>query len=198
MKQNLAKTVMIVTGLGILVGVVVAQEVPNRKAGQNTQLPQTPDYGDESTNGGFGGKLPSGFPGANRLGPSNMSQQDAGLFTGGLGPNPGASGQPNRWLRFGPANARGDGTLAQEAEQVARSIGTAKSDAEKDKLKSRLSEILEKQFDVRQRRHESEIAELEAQVRKLRELVQKRQENRREIIAKRLDMIVRDAEGLGW
>jgi hypothetical protein len=92
----------------------------------------------------------------------------------------------------------GEGRLAQDAEHFARSIGAAKSQAEKDKLVAQLSEILEKQFDFRQRRHESEIAQLEAQVRKLRELVQKRQENRREIIARRLDVIVRDAEGLGW
>jgi hypothetical protein len=92
----------------------------------------------------------------------------------------------------------GENRLAQEAEQVARSIGAAQSDAEKEKLKDQLSDVLEKQFDFRQRRHESEIAELEAQVRKLRELVQKRQKNRREIVAKRLDVIIRDAEGLGW
>jgi hypothetical protein len=96
-------------------------------------------------------------------------------------------------------NARGgEDRLAQDAEQVARAIGGAKSQPERDKLVAQLGEILEKHFDFRQRRHEGEIAQLEAQVRKLRELVQKRQENRREIIARRMDVIVRDAEGLGW
>jgi hypothetical protein len=101
--------------------------------------------------------------------------------------------------RFGPVNViTGETRLVQEAEQVARLIGAARADAEKDKLNDQLSDILEKQFDLRQRRHERELAELEAQVRKLRALVQKRQENRREIVARRLDVIVRDAEGLGW
>jgi hypothetical protein len=92
----------------------------------------------------------------------------------------------------------GEGRLVQAAEQLARSIGTARTEDEKDKLKYQLNEILEKQFDYRQQRHEHEIAELEAQVQKLRALVHKRQENRREIVARRLDVIVRDAEGLGW
>ena len=91
-----------------------------------------------------------------------------------------------------------EASLANEADQLAQQLGAAKSDAEKDKTKTRLREVLEKQFDSRQRRQEAEIEALEAQVKKLKELVQKRQENRREIVSKRLDQILRDAQGLGW
>ena len=75
---------------------------------------------------------------------------------------------------------------------------TAKSDGERDKIKVQLKEVLETQFAARQQRHEKEIADLEAKVKKLKELVAKRQENRREIVANRLDQILRDAQGLGW
>jgi hypothetical protein len=91
-----------------------------------------------------------------------------------------------------------EANLAQEADQLTRQLGEAKSDGERDKIKTKLGEILQKQFDQRQKRHEHEIEELEAQVKKLKDLVAKRQENRREIIARRLEQIVRESQGLGW
>ena len=45
-----------------------------------------------------------------------------------------------------------------------------------------LSQILEKKFDLWQKCHLDEIKSLEAKVKKLKELVDKRQENRREIV----------------
>jgi hypothetical protein len=91
-----------------------------------------------------------------------------------------------------------EANLAHEAEQLARQLGEAKSDTDRDKLKTKLGEVLEKQFDQRQKRHEREIESLEAQVKKLRDLVAKRQENRREIIGRRVEQILRESQGLGW
>jgi hypothetical protein len=88
--------------------------------------------------------------------------------------------------------------LAHQAHELARKLRDAKGEADKDKLKAKLAETLEKQFDLRQKRHTAEIENLEAQVKKLKELVQKRQEARRDIINKRLDQLQREAEGLGW
>ena len=88
--------------------------------------------------------------------------------------------------------------LAHEADELARQLGAAKSDSDRDQLKDKLGAVLEKQFDLRQQRHEGEIEALEARVERLKDLVQKRRENRREIVARRLDQILRDAQGLGW
>jgi hypothetical protein len=74
----------------------------------------------------------------------------------------------------------------------------AKSDSEVEKLKGQLDEALEKSFAMRQKRHTQEIEELEAKVKTLKELVAKRQEKRREIVANRREQILRDAQGLGW
>jgi hypothetical protein len=74
----------------------------------------------------------------------------------------------------------------------------AKSDSEIEKLKGQLEEALEKSFAMRQKRHTQEIEELEAKVKTLKELVAKRQEKRREIVANRREQILRDAQGLGW
>jgi hypothetical protein len=91
-----------------------------------------------------------------------------------------------------------EANLAHEADQLARQLGESKSDTDRDKLKTKLGEVLGKQFDQRQKRHEREIEQLEAQVKKLKDLVEKRQENRREIIGRRLEQILRESQGLGW
>jgi hypothetical protein len=91
-----------------------------------------------------------------------------------------------------------ESVLAQRADELARKLGAAKSETDRSQIKTELSELLEKQFSFRQKRHQEEIAALEAKVKKLKDLVEKRQENRREIIAKRLDQILSNAEGLGW
>ena len=91
-----------------------------------------------------------------------------------------------------------EASISHEADQLARQLGEAKSEAERDKLMTKLGETLEKQFDQRQKRHEHEIQELETQVKKLKGLVSRRQENRREIIGKRMEQVLREAQGLGW
>jgi len=96
------------------------------------------------------------------------------------------------------AQSTEEASFARRASIVAHQLGSAKSDADREKLKAQLSTILEKQFELRQQRHKKEIESLEAQVKKLRDLVDKRQENRREIVAKRLDQILQEAQGLGW
>ena len=88
--------------------------------------------------------------------------------------------------------------LSHQAEQLAQQLAAAKSDSDRDKIKDQLSDLLGKQFDQRQKRHQEEIKQLEDQIKKLKDLVDKRQENRREIISRRLDQIVKESQGLGW
>ena len=88
--------------------------------------------------------------------------------------------------------------LSHQAEQLAQQLAAAKSDSDREKIKGQLAETLEKQFDQRQKRHEEEIKSLEAQIKKLKDLVDKRQENRREIVSARLNQIVKESQGLGW
>ncbi len=101
-------------------------------------------------------------------------------------------------LRSARAQSQEEAQLATQAGHIAHQLTSASSDTDRDKLKTQLSTVLEKQFELRQQRHKKEIESLEVQVKKLRDLVDKRQENRREIIAKRLDHILRESQGLGW
>jgi hypothetical protein len=85
-----------------------------------------------------------------------------------------------------------------EADKLARQLAKAKGDGEKESITAKLREALEKQFDQRQKKHQAEAEMLEAQVKKLKELISSRNENRKEIISRRLDQVVREAQGLGW
>jgi hypothetical protein len=85
-----------------------------------------------------------------------------------------------------------------ETEKLARQLAKAKTDGEKETARAKLNDLLEKQFDERQKKHKAESEALEAQVKKLKDLISTRNENRKEIISRRLDQIVRDAQGLGW
>jgi hypothetical protein len=113
----------------------------------------------------------------------------------GAGWRPGTAGDlPQAYQPIQSEEAK----LASQTHDLVRQLGEAKDDAEKDKIKTKLTGVLEKQFDLRQKRHTSQLEELETQVKKLKELVQKRQDNRRDIISKRLDQLEREARGLGW
>ncbi len=88
--------------------------------------------------------------------------------------------------------------LTSRSHDLIRKLEATDSDSKRKEIKNELGEVLSKQFDLRQTRHNHEIELLEAQIKKLKELVQRRQENREEIIARRLDQLIRDSQGLGF
>ena len=98
-----------------------------------------------------------------------------------------------------------DNPLQQSNAELDRQIGALTSrfgesaeDADRQKAKAELAELLGKQFEVQQQIREEEVGQLEARVKKLRALIDKRKEARQTIIEKRLDQLLREAEGLGW
>jgi hypothetical protein len=91
-----------------------------------------------------------------------------------------------------------EGALAREAVTLRNALEHAHTDRERSDARTKLAENLGKQFDLRQKRHGLEIEALETQVKKLKELVRKRQESREDIISRRVDQILREVDGLGW
>lgn len=87
-------------------------------------------------------------------------------------------------------------TTDADALKLAQQIANSKIDGERIELEQKLRELLTKQFDDRQRRHEQEIVQLETQVKRLKELIQKRHEKKAEIIDERAKQVIRDAQGL--
>jgi hypothetical protein len=91
-----------------------------------------------------------------------------------------------------------EATLNHEVATLTKQLETADSDSRRDEIKTKLNVLLGKQFDARQKRHANEIETLEARVKKLKQIVSQRQENRTEIISRRLDQIIQDSKGLGF
>jgi hypothetical protein len=85
----------------------------------------------------------------------------------------------------------------QEVDGLVAQYGRVE-EAARAKLKEKLASALAKQFDAQQKRRDLELARVEARLKKLREVMRKRGEERKTIIDKRLDQLVREAEGLGW
>jgi hypothetical protein len=91
-----------------------------------------------------------------------------------------------------------EATSEREARRLVDEYAHTDNESQRAKIKSKLSEVLDRQFDLQQKRREMEVAQIEAQLKKLRELMRKRSEARQTIVEKRLDQLLREAEGLGW
>jgi hypothetical protein len=86
----------------------------------------------------------------------------------------------------------------QEAARLVQQYSHTEDDGERTKIRSKLAEVLEKQFDLQQKRRDLDIKHIEAQLKKVRQLMEKRSDARRAIIDRHLDQLLREADGLGW
>jgi hypothetical protein len=91
-----------------------------------------------------------------------------------------------------------DAQMGQAADALIQQYGQTEDEQQRNNLKEQLNETLAKQFDVQQQRREHEIAKIEAKVKKLRDIITKRTDARQTIIERRLDQLLREADGLGW
>ena len=90
------------------------------------------------------------------------------------------------------------GMLEGHVREAVDQIAKAQDDNQKGKLKEEIAKLLDRQFEVRQKVREEELAELEKKIGQLRLQVNKRREKKGDIIAHRMDQLLREAEGLGW
>jgi hypothetical protein len=94
--------------------------------------------------------------------------------------------------------------LAEEGKSQREAVGLVaeytrkEKDSEREAVKTKLADVLGKQFDAQQKRRDLELTRLEAQVKKLREVMKKRGDARQNIVNNRLDQLIREADGLGW
>ena len=86
----------------------------------------------------------------------------------------------------------------REVVELIDSYKRTENDVERSKIKSKLAALLEKEFDLQQKRRDLELSRAEARLKKVRDLWKKRSDARQTIIDKRLDQLIREADGLGW
>jgi hypothetical protein len=86
----------------------------------------------------------------------------------------------------------------REAALLTAEYGRTTDEKERSKVKESLAKALEKEFDLHQKARSQEIEQIEARVKRLRNLMDKRNQARKTIVNARLDQLIRDSEGLGW
>ncbi len=96
-----------------------------------------------------------------------------------------------------PVGSRDRATQDQIAK-LAQQYVKATQAAEKSDIRKKLADALGKQFDQLAERQQKELEALEKQVADLRALLKKRHDARDQIIDRRLDQVLQEAEGLGW
>jgi hypothetical protein len=89
-------------------------------------------------------------------------------------------------------------TAEREVNRLTKEYAKTEGNEARTKVKEKLAVALEKQFGAQQKRRDLELDRVEKQVKKLRDLMKKRDEERKAIIDRRLDQLVREADGLGW
>ncbi len=91
-----------------------------------------------------------------------------------------------------------DRYLESQTQVAARGYKDASDQPQRDKFRAELATLIQKHFEVRHAIRQKEIADLEAQVQRLRGLLQKRKQAQKNIVDMRLQQFVRTADGLGW
>ncbi|MHB8952968.1 MAG: DUF1559 family PulG-like putative transporter [Pirellulaceae bacterium] len=131
-----------------------------------------------------------------------MSPEGAPMFPPYGTPFSGGSAMPGGGMVSG---MMGTDPLTQEViaaqwqvnQALARYQQTA-DETERQAIKADLTKALERQFDVQQQRRMQELAEIEGRVRKLRDLIDKRNQAKQSIVSKRCDQLLSELDGLGW
>ncbi|HVW01366.1 MAG TPA: hypothetical protein VHB77_13530, partial [Planctomycetaceae bacterium] len=165
--------------------------------------PMAPAYGPGLSPGGAAPSAASGAPAA-------MTGPAVGPGTAGASP-PAMYETPQeayaRWWQDRPRlpqtealRAEIDALIEQETytRRLMSDYSRLEDDNERAAIVRELTRVIGKHFDIRQNVRERELERLEAQIRTLREIHQKRARLRDEIIQERVRQLLRDLDGLGW
>lgn len=85
-----------------------------------------------------------------------------------------------------------------ETNELIEAYRQSIDDKNRAALRSKLTNVLAKKFDAQHQRREQEITELKARLKRLTELHTKRTADRKGIIDRHSDFLLREVDGLGW
>jgi hypothetical protein len=118
-------------------------------------------YGGNAFGGGYGLPNPGGMPGP-------------GMFPGEAADDPEMRGLMEQ-----------DATLDRATHEIAARIREARGD-ERSRLKGELQDIVNKHFDVRQKRRELSLKRMEEEIKRLRDAINDRNKSRDSIVENRV------------
>jgi hypothetical protein len=91
-----------------------------------------------------------------------------------------------------------DHERGQQTRKLLSEYTETQDEKERAKVLDELTKVVSEHFDIRQEIREQELKNLEEQVKKLRELHQRRAKEKDQIIRDRVRQLLRDVDGLGW
>ena len=83
-------------------------------------------------------------------------------------------------------------------KEAMQALKDAESESDKDEARDELRGLLEEQYDESLDRYEEYLAEMEEKIKELRKQLDRRRDARMEMVDLRLQVLISDAEGLGW
>jgi Spy/CpxP family protein refolding chaperone len=111
--------------------------------------------------------------------------------------NHGSAKEAIPYKNFGDNQAEQYVLQSQSLELAQKYVKTEKEDDKKD-LRKKLTQLLGEQFDLHLEGQQKELDELEKQVAKLKAVLKKRKDAKENIVERRLEQLVQEADGLGW
>jgi hypothetical protein len=151
------------------------------------------------TKKGANPKAPAGW-GAKPGGTAKMADTMPKMMGGGAGDMMRMMGSLNT-PPLDPTIQAEQEALAEQESETQRLLGEyrqTEDEKERGWITGELTKAIAKHFDVRQEARERELKQLEAQVRRLRELHDRRTKEKEQIVQDRVRLLLRDADGLGW
>lgn len=115
------------------------------------------------------------------------------------------TGQPimggsNPWEPSNDPEARAlqekEQNIEAEVQRIVEQYNSSPDKDERAKLKKRLEELSGEQFDIRQQYREMQVKRLETELARIRESIQKRNENREQIIKRHIAQLLNEEDGL--
>jgi hypothetical protein len=88
--------------------------------------------------------------------------------------------------------------LQNQAGELAQQYIKADKDESKRELRTKLTDVLNQQFDLHTKQQQKELEDLEKQIAELRTVLKKRQDAKSTIVERRAEQLIQDAQGLGW
>ena len=86
----------------------------------------------------------------------------------------------------------------QEQHRLLTNYAQSTDEKQRAAIKEALSKVLQRQFDLQIQQREREVSQIEARVKKLREMIAKRNAARQTIVTGRLDQLLNEMDGMGW
>jgi len=167
------------------------RDVPREGAARADTKSAHPDLG-----AGFGGGRSKKGKGGKQM----QNGKNAGVAPGttgatSLGAGTMMPGEPDAALE---AEQEALAEQENETQRLVTEYRQTEDEKERGWIAGELSKAIAKHFDIRQEARERELKQLEVQMRKLRELHDKRMKEKEQIVQDRVRQLLRDADGLGW